>query len=100
LGCDGIGGSEEDGGRVYGADGGTLARAVAPLFVSVVAVFGKDGVGIPVAPFAGEVVAAFEDEEGQSRGSEGAGQGAAAGAAADDDHIGIEANRHGGNPDR
>ena len=85
---------------VAGYGGKWLARAVAPLFVGVVAVFGKDGAGIPVAPFAGEVVAAFEDEEGQSRGSEGAGQGAATGAAADDDYIGIEASRHGGNPDR
>ncbi len=51
---------------IAGNGGENLAVAIVPLFRGMVAVFGKDGVWVPVAPFAGEVVAAFEDEDGQS----------------------------------
>ena len=64
-----------------------LAPVVVPGLLGDVAVLDEDLVGIPVLDLPGQPVAAFEDEDPLSGWREMAGERAASGAAADNDHV-------------
>src|SRR6516225_8917492 len=71
-----------------------LAVLVMPGLARLVAVLGEHGLRTPVFPLTRQVIAAFEDQDALARRGEAISKRAAAGAAADDDHI-VRLNGHG-----
>src|SRR6516164_5181409 len=74
-----------------------VAVLVVPSLASLVAVVSEHRLGAPVFPLARQIVAAFEDQDALARWSEPVSKRAAAGAAADDDHV-ITFSGHGKPP--
>jgi hypothetical protein len=64
-----------------------LAILVVPTLIREVAVLDEDLLGVPVLGLPGQVAAALEEQDALARGGEPAGQGAAARASPDDDHV-------------
>src|SRR6516162_10487859 len=64
-----------------------LAVLVMPSLARLVAVLGEHGLRAPVFPLARQVIAAFEDQDALARRGQAVSKRAAAGAAADDDHV-------------
>ena len=69
------------------------AVAAVPRFLRLVGGVDEDGLGIPVAPRARQIVAAFQHQDALARAGQAVRERGAAGPAADDDHVVVVTRR-------